>query len=92
MPRWPMRLPRHADLFDEMLKQLGIEQADVFGVSWGGALAQEFALRYPSGVRRLIFAANATPWCGGTARTSCTAPFAVPNCTSCRASWLLALT
>jgi pimeloyl-ACP methyl ester carboxylesterase len=58
MPRWPMRLPRHADLIAEMLKQLGIGQVDVFGVSWGGALAQEFALRYPSMVRRLILAAT----------------------------------
>lgn len=58
MPRWPMRLPRHADLIAEMLQQLGIDQVDVFGVSWGGALAQEFALRYPSMVRRLILAAT----------------------------------
>ncbi|WP_426234569.1 alpha/beta fold hydrolase [Pseudomonas sp. TWP3-2] len=58
MPRWPMRLPRHADLIAEMLKQLGIDQIDVFGVSWGGALAQEFALRYPKMVRRLILAAT----------------------------------
>lgn len=57
-PRWPMRLPRHADLIAEMLKQLGIEQVDLFGVSWGGALAQEFALRHPSMVRRLILAAT----------------------------------
>ena len=58
MPRWPMRLPRHADLIAEMLEQLGIDQVDVFGVSWGGALAQEFALRYPGRVRRLILAAT----------------------------------
>ncbi|WP_426201405.1 alpha/beta fold hydrolase [Pseudomonas sp. TWP3-1] len=58
MPRWPMRLPRHADLIAEMLKQLGIDQIDVFGVSWGGALAQEFALRHPRRVRRLILAAT----------------------------------
>ncbi|MGF6457880.1 alpha/beta fold hydrolase [Pseudomonas frederiksbergensis] len=58
MPRWPMRLPRHADLIAEMLKQLGIDQIDVFGVSWGGALAQEFALRHPRMVRRLILAAT----------------------------------
>lgn len=58
MPRWPMRLPRHADLIAEMLKQLGIDRIDVFGVSWGGALAQEFALRYPGKVRRLILAAT----------------------------------
>ena len=58
MPRWPMRLPRHADLIAGMLRQLGVDQIDVFGVSWGGALAQEFALRYPSMVRRLILAAT----------------------------------
>lgn len=58
MPRWPIRLPRHADVIAGMLEQLGIEQVDVFGVSWGGALAQEFALRYPSRVRRLILAAT----------------------------------
>jgi pimeloyl-ACP methyl ester carboxylesterase len=58
MPRWPMRLPLYADLIAEMLKQLGIDQIDVFGVSWGGALAQEFALRYPTMVRRLILAAT----------------------------------
>ncbi|MCW8278415.1 alpha/beta fold hydrolase [Pseudomonas sp. PCH199] len=57
-PRWPMRLPRHADLIAEMLKQLGFDQVDVFGVSWGGALAQEFTLRYPRMVRRLILAAT----------------------------------
>jgi pimeloyl-ACP methyl ester carboxylesterase len=58
MPRWPIRLPRHADVIAEMLQQLGIDQVDVFGVSWGGALAQEFALRYPNMVRRLILAAT----------------------------------
>lgn len=60
MPRWPMRLPGHANLIAEMLKQLGINQVDVFGVSWGGALAQEFALRYPRMVRRLILAATSS--------------------------------
>ncbi len=58
IPRWPMRLPRHADVIAEMLNQLGIDQVDVFGVSWGGALAQEFTLRYPGMVRRLILAAT----------------------------------
>ncbi|MHA3737251.1 alpha/beta fold hydrolase [Pseudomonas sp. Eth.TT006] len=58
MPRWPIRLSRHADVIADMLQQLGIDQIDVFGVSWGGALAQEFALRYPGMVRRLILAAT----------------------------------
>lgn len=57
-PRWPLRLSRHADLIAELLEQLGFEQVDVFGVSWGGALAQEFALRHPGMVRRLILAAT----------------------------------
>jgi len=38
-PRWPLRLSRHADLIAELLEQLGFEQVDVFGVSWGGAHA-----------------------------------------------------
>lgn len=58
MPRWPMRLPRHADLIAELLKEMEFDQVDVFGLSWGGALAQEFALRHPSMVRRLILAAT----------------------------------
>jgi len=58
MPPKPMRLPRHADLIAELLDILGLSQVDVFGVSWGGALAQEFALRHPKRVRRLILAAT----------------------------------
>jgi pimeloyl-ACP methyl ester carboxylesterase len=57
-PGWPMRLRRHADTIAQMLTQLGFDQVDVFGVSWGGALAQEFVLRYPGMVRRLILAAT----------------------------------
>lgn len=57
-PESPLRLPKHADIIAELLNLLGIQRADVFGVSWGGALAQEFALRHPGRVRRLILAAT----------------------------------
>ncbi len=41
-----------------LLDQLGYEQADVLGISWGGGLAQQFALRRPDRVRRLVLVAT----------------------------------
>jgi 3-oxoadipate enol-lactonase len=40
----------------------GIERADVFGISMGGMIAQEFALQYPARVGKLILGCTA---CGG---------------------------
>lgn len=57
-PESPLRLPKHAAIIAELLDMLGIKRVDVFGVSWGGALAQEFALRHPQRVRCLILAAT----------------------------------
>ena len=41
-----------------LLDQLGHEQADVLGISWGGGLAQQFALSRPDRVRRLVLVAT----------------------------------
>lgn len=41
-----------------LLDKLGVEQVDVMGVSWGGAMAQHFALQHPRRTRRLILAAT----------------------------------
>lgn len=41
-----------------LLDQLGLDQVDVMGVSWGGAMAQQFALQHASRVRRLILCAT----------------------------------
>jgi len=41
-----------------VLDKLGYGQVDVLGVSWGGALAQQFALQNPRRCRRLILAAT----------------------------------
>ncbi len=38
------------------MELLGIEQADIFGVSMGGMIAQHFAADYPESVRKLILA------------------------------------
>ncbi|WP_338142043.1 alpha/beta hydrolase [Tsuneonella rigui] len=42
----------------KLLDQLKLEQVDVMGVSWGGAMAQHFALQHGSRVRRLILCAT----------------------------------
>ena len=45
-------------LLREMLHKLGHQQADVLGISWGGRLAQQFALRNPRLCRQLILVAT----------------------------------
>jgi pimeloyl-ACP methyl ester carboxylesterase len=42
-----------------VLNAAGVENAHVFGVSMGGMIAQEFALRYPGRVRSLILGCTA---------------------------------
>jgi poly(3-hydroxyalkanoate) depolymerase len=54
----PMRFRSYARLVAGALGVLRYDQVDVLGVSWGGALAQEFAWRHPARVRRLVLAAT----------------------------------
>jgi poly(3-hydroxyalkanoate) depolymerase len=54
----PYRLWMIARLASRLLNKLGIGRVDVFGVSWGGALAQQFALQHPWRCRRLVLAAT----------------------------------
>ena len=63
LPSLPYRFTTLALLLRKMLQNLGHQQADVLGVSWGGGLAQQFALLNPRLCRRLILVATATgPW------------------------------
>jgi poly(3-hydroxyalkanoate) depolymerase len=58
-PALPYRLAAVALLADKLLTRLGYrEQADVLGVSWGGALAQQFAHQCSARCRRLILAST----------------------------------
>jgi poly(3-hydroxyalkanoate) depolymerase len=57
-PRLPYRMRDLTRLARGVLDALDIAQADVFGVSWGGAAAQEFALRHPGRLRSLTLAAT----------------------------------
>jgi len=59
LPPRPYRLSHLAHLAVGLLAKLGYPgQVDVIGVSWGGALAQEFAHRYPDRCRRLVLAST----------------------------------
>lgn len=57
-PRRPWRMRHHARLADRLLDRLGFTQVNVLGISWGGALAQQFAKQYADRCERLILAAT----------------------------------
>jgi poly(3-hydroxyalkanoate) depolymerase len=59
LPAGAYRFPELARLADRMLETLGYDgPVDVLGVSWGGAVAQQFAHTCASRCRRLILAAT----------------------------------
>jgi poly(3-hydroxyalkanoate) depolymerase len=60
LPALPYRLPALARLVARMLDQLGYPSVDMLGISWGGGLAQQFALRQRRRCRRLVLAATGT--------------------------------
>ncbi|HEV2110335.1 MAG TPA: alpha/beta hydrolase [Gammaproteobacteria bacterium] len=52
----PETFSQDADDVNELLRQLGVAQADILGFSNGGQTALELALRHPERVRRLVLA------------------------------------
>lgn len=53
-----LRLQDLAGIIDGLLTEVGYDEVDVLGYSFGGALAQQFVRQYPSRVRRLLLAAT----------------------------------
>lgn len=56
----PRRMRGLVGLALAVLDELGVDEVDVLGVSFGGAVAQEFAHRAPARTRHLVLAATST--------------------------------
>jgi len=57
----PYGFPYLAAVLGRLLKKIGLAgPVDVLGVSWGGALAQQFAFQHPRRCRRLILVSTGT--------------------------------
>src|SRR5262249_51045957 len=59
-PLLPSRPAILVCLVARMLDQLGYGQVDILGISWGGGLAQQFAVQRSRRCRRLILASTST--------------------------------
>ena len=59
LPGLPYRFPGLARLANRLLTELGYDgPVDVLGISWGGALAQQFAFQFAHRCRKLVLAAT----------------------------------
>jgi len=57
-PPFPVPMSWYADIVGQLLDELDLDQVDLLGLSWGGALAQEVARTHQARIRRLILAAT----------------------------------
>jgi 3-oxoadipate enol-lactonase len=64
-PDIPYTMADYADDADGLLAAVGWERCLVMGVSFGGMVAQEFALRHPHRVERLVLACTSSGGSGG---------------------------
>ncbi len=62
LSRYPYTFATLTHLLGRVLDQLGIDEVDVLGISWGGGLAQQFAFQNPRRCKRLVLVSTATGW------------------------------
>lgn len=79
MPARPYRMRGIARLAAAVLDHFGHAQADVLGVSWGGAAAQQFARSFAPRCRRLVLCATAPGMVMLPARPSVLLKMATPR-------------
>jgi pimeloyl-ACP methyl ester carboxylesterase len=70
-PPDPFTITDWARCLAEFLDLLGIERAQVLGLSWGGVLAQEFYHLYPARVLALVLADTYAGWKGSLPESVC---------------------
>jgi len=64
-PATPYTMADYAEDANALLAAIGWERCAVMGVSFGGMVAQEFAVRYPARVERLVLACTSSGGAGG---------------------------
>lgn len=64
-PDAPYSMAQYADDAADLMHHLGWDDAVVIGVSFGGMVAQELALRHPAKVKRLVLACTSPGGAGG---------------------------
>jgi poly(3-hydroxyalkanoate) depolymerase len=79
MPPGPYRFTGLCRTIAALLTELGHDQVDVLGISWGGAVAQHFAAFQRDRCRRLVLAATATGAIMVPARPSVLAHMVTPR-------------